>query len=259
MSDSRQQRGVISPVAARVVHPYFCGVRGVDVVFNFADAACAVRKNMDCVARFLWRIFCATVVICDGWLNNNATRENRSKLLGMFMTVSYLSYGAGQFILLLGEERPINAFVVSAICMALCMLPICLTRLPEPQPPPRDTAEMRWRDAYRVAPVAFLGQFSFGVYTGATFLFISYLEDLEVAPGQRATLAAMFFGFGFLMQIPVGWLADRVRDRRDIIIGVGVLSAICAAALGLGDILPYTVLAILIMLLGFHFLHAFFR
>ena len=199
---------------------------------------------------FYGAFFCATVVICDGWLNNNATRENRSKLLGMFMTVSYLSYGAGQFILLLGEERPINAFVVSAICMALCMLPICLTRLPEPQPPPRDTAEMRWRDAYRVAPVAFLGQFSFGVYTGATFLFISYLEDLEVAPGQRATLAAMFFGFGFLMQIPVGWLADRVRDRRDIIIGVGVLSAICAAALGLGDILPYTVLAILIMLLG---------
>lgn len=194
--------------------------------------------------------FCATVVVCDGWLNSNATRENRSKLLGMFMTVSYLSYGAGQFILLVGDEQPVNAFILSAICLALCMLPICLTRLPEPQPPPRDNAAMRWRDAYRVAPVAFLGQFAFGVYTGATFLFISYLEGLGIGPGQQASLAAMFFGFGFLMQIPVGWLADRARDRRDIIIGVSAVSAVCAAVLGLGDVLPYAVLAIFIMLLG---------
>ena len=195
--------------------------------------------------------FCAMVVICDAWLNNNATRENRSKLLGMFMTVSYLSYGAGQYVLIIGEKEAVHAFILSAICLAMCMAPICLTRLPEPRPPPRDAAAaMRWRDAYAVAPVAFLGQFAFGVYTGATFLFISYLEGLDIEPARQAALAAMFFGFGFLMQIPVGWLADRVRDRRDVIIGAAAVSGACAAALGLGDVLPYPLLAFLIVLLG---------
>ncbi|MGI9297655.1 MAG: MFS transporter [Gammaproteobacteria bacterium] len=208
-------------------------------------------EGMWTVLRVLYgAFFCAMVVICDAWLNNNATRENRGKLWGMFMTVNYLSFGAGQYILIVGEKEAVHAFIVSAICLAVCLVPICLTRLPEPQPPARDAAAMRWRDAYAVAPVAFLGQFAFGVYTGATFLFISYVEGLGIAPERQATLAAMFFGFGFLMQIPIGWLADRVRDRRDVIIGVAAISGICAAVLGLGEILPYPVLALFIVLLG---------
>lgn len=203
------------------------------------------------IIRFLYgAFFCATVVICDSWLNTNATRENRSKLLGMFMTVNYIFFGAGQYILILGEKEPVHAFMLSAICLALCMVPICLTRLPEPQPPQQDAGEMRWRDAYAVAPVAFLGQFAFGMYTGATFLLIAYLEGLGVSSERQSTLAAMFFGFGFLMQLPIGWLADKARDRRDIILAVSVVSAICAGFLGLGDFLPYAVLAGLIVLLG---------
>ena len=194
--------------------------------------------------------FCACVVVMDGWLNSNASPENRSKLLGVFMTAGYLSYGAGQYVLIIGESQPVHAFIVSGMMLALCMVPMCLTRLPEPQAPPREESSMRWRDAYAIAPVAFLGQFAFGMFTGATFLFIRYLEHLGISPAAQSTLAAMFFGFGFAMQIPVGWFSDRARDRRDVIIIVSGISGVCAVMLGLGDFLPYILLAIFIVLLG---------
>ena len=199
---------------------------------------------------FYGACLCACVIICDGWLNSNASAANRSKLLGMFMTVNYLSYGAGQYILVIGDAAPLKAFIVSGIILALCMVPICLTRLPEPQTPPREEGGMRWRDAYAVAPVAFLGQFAFGLYTGATFLFIRYVEGLNVSLAEQSVLAAMFFGFGFAMQMPIGWLADKVSDRRDVIIVVSALSALCAIVLGFGGALPYYVLALFIGLLG---------
>ena len=202
--------------------------------------------------RFLHGLFlCIAVVVCDGWLNTNATSENRGTLMGAFMTVNYLSFGAGQYILIIGEEMPAHAFMVAAVFLALCLLPMCLTRFPEPQAPVRDDGNaMRWRDAYAIAPVAFLGQFGFGMFTGSTFLFITYVEGLNVSAAQQSFLAALFFGCGFLLQFPIGFLADKVGDRRDIILAVSVVSAIAAGLLGLGGLLPYAALVALLVLLG---------
>ncbi|MGI9306259.1 MAG: MFS transporter [Gammaproteobacteria bacterium] len=204
------------------------------------------------VLRFFHGMFlCAAVIICDGWLNTNATKENRGKLMGVFMTVNYLSYGAGQYVLIIGESVPAHAFMAAALLLALCLLPMCLTRFPEPQPPAREDSDgMRWRDAYAIAPVAFWGQFGFGAFTGATLLFISYVEGLGVTTAQQSSLAALFFGCGFMLQIPAGWLADKVRDRRDLLMGISAFSAVGAGALGLGNVLPYGVLVACIILLG---------
>ncbi|MBE8158315.1 MAG: MFS transporter, partial [Betaproteobacteria bacterium] len=204
------------------------------------------------VLRFFHGLFlCIAVVVCDGWLNTNATSENRGKLMGVFMTVNYLSFGAGQYVLVLGETTPAHAFMLAALFLALCLAPMCLTRFPEPQPPVREDGDsMRWRDAYAIAPVAFLGQFGFGMFTSATFLFISYVEGLDISAGQQSLLAALFFGCGFLLQFPIGLLADKVGDRRDIILAVSAVSAVGAALLGLGGLLPYAALVALIILVS---------
>lgn len=201
--------------------------------------------------RFLHGLFlCIAVAVCDGWLNTNATSENRSKLMGAFMTVNYLSFGAGQYVLVIGEQTPAHAFMVAAFFLALCLAPMCLTRFPEPQPPAGESDSIRWRDAYAIAPVAFLGQFGFGVFTGSSFLFISYVKGLGVSAEQQSLLAALFFGCGFLLQYPAGWLADKISDRRDMIMAAAAISAAAAGLLGLGRLLSYPVLAALIVVLG---------
>ena len=178
--------------------------------------------------------FCAAIIVCDGWLNTNATNQDRNKLVGVFTAVNYLAYGAGQYILVLGNRDSDHAFMLSALFIAMCLVPMCLTRFAEPQPPPRDrSAGLSWRDAYAIAPVAFLGQFAFGVYSGSSWLFIRYLDYLEIPAEKQGSLAAVFFGCGFILQIPVGWMADKMRDRRDMIIIVASASSACALMLGL--------------------------
>lgn len=202
------------------------------------------------VLRLLHGLFlCAAVIICDGWLNATATNENRSKLWGLFMTANYLSFGAGQYILL--AETAENAFMLAAVFLALCLVPMCLTRFPEPQTPSRgEGGGMGMRDAYAIAPVSFVGQFLFGIYTGSSLLFISYAEGLELEASEVSLLAALFFGCGFLLQMPAGWLADRARDRRDVILGASVLSALAAFPLAAGGALPFWALASCILVLG---------
>ena len=192
--------------------------------------------------------FCVAIIVCDSWLNHSATNENRSKLWGAFMTANYLSFGAGQYILVIDDSQ--TAFIVTAFFLIACLVPICLTRVPEPQIAPQESAAMRWRDAYAIAPVAFIGQFCFGTYVGATFLFINYLDVLDIGVAEQSTLAALFFGLGFIMQIPVGMLSDKIKDRRDVIIGVAAISCFCSLVLGLGGLLPYALLTLFIALLG---------
>ena len=52
-----EQCGVASSFAAGVVYSYFRGLRGGVRIVGFADADCSVRRNVDGIARFVWRIF----------------------------------------------------------------------------------------------------------------------------------------------------------------------------------------------------------
>ncbi|MGU9951230.1 MAG: MFS transporter [Gammaproteobacteria bacterium WSBS_2016_MAG_OTU1] len=195
--------------------------------------------------------FCAAMIVCDGWLNTNAANEDRNKLIGIFTAVNYLCYGAGQYILVVADEMPAHAFILCALFMAMCLVPMCLTRFAEPVVVPRAEYEpMSLKTAYKIAPVAFVGQLLFGVYTGASWLFIRYIDYLEVPAQDQSTLAALFFGCGFLLQVPVGWMADKMRDRRDMILWVSVASMACAIVLCFGHVIPYFVLTIFVVLLG---------
>ena len=202
--------------------------------------------------RFFHGLFLsAAVIVCDGWLNSQATNQNRSKLWGVFMTANYLSYGAGQYILVVGINAPDNAFMLVSVFLILSLIPMCLTRFAEPQAPGGgEETGMRMRTAYSIAPVAFLGQFCFGLFTGSSLLFIAYLEGLDLSAERQSFLAALFFGAGFILQIPIGWLSDRVRDRRDVMLGISALSAILSVPLIFGSSLPVVALTIVIGLLS---------
>ena len=202
--------------------------------------------------RFLHGLFfSAATITCEGWVNSKAGKENRSRILGAYMTVNYLCYGLSQYALLI--ETPAFAFSASAACMILSLIPVCLTRFAEPQyVSARDTGgkSLSIVDVYRIAPVAFIGQFVVGVANGVGWLFVRYAESLPLSEGGVALMAALFFSSGFLLQVPVGWLSDRARDRRDIISITSALSAASAFVLFWGDLLPFFVLAAVSLVFG---------
>lgn len=192
--------------------------------------------------------FSTTVVICESWLNSSVDNKMRGKVHATMMTVNYVAYGASQYILLLGDGQ---AFIIAALFMVLSLVPICLTRFAEPQSAVSDdSGHMTIRDAYRIAPIAYLAQLGNGLFTGATWLFVRYAEAVADNAALVSTLAVMFFGSGFLLQIPIGWVSDRVRDRRTVINAVYLISSGLAVLLFFGDRLSSGILMFIVLLFG---------
>ena len=195
--------------------------------------------------------FCTTVVICESWLNSTVDNQNRGRMHAVYMTANYIAFGASQYILLLGGESAFQAFSLVAVFIVISLLPICLTRFAEPQfSTGAEGARMRIVDAYRIAPIAYLAQLGNGVFTGAAWLFVRYAETVTESGAAASTLAVLFFGSGFLLQIPIGWVSDRVRDRRTAMTGVYAASAALAALLFIGDVFPSGILTLLVLLFG---------
>ena len=202
--------------------------------------------------RFFYGLFfSAAIVTSDGWMNAAASSENRSRVYSILMVSNYVAYGASQMILLIGAESPGAAFSATTVCLILALIPVCLTRFPEPQlPEARDEFSMSHRDAYRVAPVTFVGQFGTGAVFGASWLFVSYAEGLGLENEKVAAATGLFFLSGFAMQAPVGWVADRLKDRRAAIVGVAAASSVFSLGMVFGEFLPWEVLLAVIFLNG---------
>lgn len=196
--------------------------------------------------------FSTTVIICESWLNSSVDNQYRGKLHATYMTVNYIAYGGSQYILLLGGDNHFAAFSLIAMFIIMSLAPICLTRFPEPQFTSGGEGGSRLTilDAYRIAPLAYVAQFGNGFYIGAAWLFVRYAEFVTPDAATAATLAVVFFGSGFLLQLPIGWLADRVKDRRYIIAVVYFLSAALGLMIFFGDLFPLSALTIIVLLFG---------
>lgn len=195
--------------------------------------------------------FSTTVVICESWLNSMVDNQHRGKVHAAFMTINYLAYGSSQYILLLGSQRPELAFSVVAIFLVLSLAPICMTRFAEPQfAAGAGGGRMRIADAYHIAPLAYIAHIGNGLFSGATWLFVRYAEFVTDTEAAASTLAVIFFGSGFLLQLPIGWLSDRVKDRRSVMTAVYGASALFSLMLFAGEFFPAWTLPLIVLLLG---------
>ena len=205
------------------------------------------------ILRLLHGLFFSTsVVICESWLNSTVDNRYRGTLHATMMTVNYIAYGASQYILLLGGDTPFPAFTLVAIFLVISLTPICMTRFAEPQHSigSASVTKMKIIDAYRVAPMAYLAHLGNGLTMGALWLFVRYAESVTDSIATASTLAALFFGSGFLLQMPAGWLSDRMRDRRTMIAYINGVSALLAGVLFFGKLFSSDILTIIVLAFG---------
>ena len=202
--------------------------------------------------RFFYGLFfSAAVVTSDGWMNAAASGENRSRVYSALMVSNYIAYGASQAVLVVGARSPDAAFSAVTACLILALIPVCLTRFPEPQlPAAREGFSMTLREAYRAAPVTFVGQFGTGFVFGASWLFVSYAEGLQLSSEKVAVVTGLFFLSGFAMQAPIGWIADKLSDRRTVIAATAAVSAALALGMVFGGLLPWGILLAMTFLFG---------
>lgn len=165
-------------------------------------------------------------MVMESWLNEQITQQ-RSQIFGIYMMVSLISLGIGQFLVLIYGPSSLASFALVSILFSLGLMPVALTRTT--QPTPMESSSFPLKSLFRAAPVGAAGSLLSGLVTGS---FWGMAAVFAHKLGLSETLVVTFifiavFG-GALLQWPLGRLSDN-RDRRQVLFWI----ALCAAGLAL--------------------------
>lgn len=165
-------------------------------------------------------------MVIESWLNAIAPNDKRARIFSVYMIVTLGAHGLGQFLLLLDPEAQIAAFGIAAVFFSLGLVPIALTRLPQPEPVA--TPGLSLRKLIGHAPLSMAGALTGGLVTssfwamGAVFAQRIGLGGSEIVTFMVTTIAG-----GVVLQWPIGRLSDSF-DRRKVLVVVSILAAVAA-------------------------------
>lgn len=170
---------------------------------------------------------CYTVV--ESWLQAKVTNDNRGRAMGAYRLVDMTGSLVAQLAIgvLATLETAIAYNVLTLVCIA-SLLPLALTRLPQPDTPraPRLRPELAWN----MSPFAVAGVLV-AALSSASFRMVGpiYGQEVGLAPSQIGVFLAAFVAGGAVAQYPIGWLADKY-DRRWVLIWLSVFALVSCGA-----------------------------
>lgn len=183
-------------------------------------------------ARFAFGFAAACIyTVVESWLNDRAGNETRGHILSLYLTVNYGGVVVGQWLYTTSPPTSFVLFNMAAIFLALCLIPVGLTRLPQPQA--AEVPSLRPLRLYRIAPVGVAGCVAVGLANGAVWTLAPvYAHDHRLTNVLLAAFMSAFTLAGALIQLPAGRLSDHM-DRRYVIAGMSLLAGGAGLALAL--------------------------
>lgn len=163
-------------------------------------------------------------VVAESWLNHATTNENRGKMLSAYMLAQTLGIIGAQGLLTLGDAANAALFIGASILVSISFAPILLSVQPAPAVEVAKPGGLK--DLLEASPLGTIGIFLLGsIYASQSGMGAVFGNEIGMTANQIALFVAMLFGGAILMQLPIGWLSDRI-DRRKIICGTAFLGAV---------------------------------
>ena len=168
---------------------------------------------------------CYTVV--EAWLNAKVTNETRGRTMGAYRVVDMTGSLAAQMIIGVLTPASYVSYNLLAILCSAALLPLVLTRLPQPETPAQP--RLRPRLAMDRSPLA-AAAVVVAALSSASFRMVGpiYGQEVGLSAGQIAWFLSAFVLGGALAQFPIGWLADKF-DRRWVLIWLSAASIVSCA------------------------------
>ncbi|HEY9150884.1 MAG TPA: MFS transporter, partial [Gammaproteobacteria bacterium] len=167
-------------------------------------------------------------LVIESWLSGLSTNRTRGGLFAVYMTINLLALGAGQFLILVYGVTDVAPFALSALFFSLALVPIALTRMP--QPTPVVAARLGLGQLYATSPLGSTGALVSGMVSGGFWGMgpVFALEAGFTEAGIAMFMSGVIFG-GALLQWPLGHLSDN-HDRRMVMLGVSLAGGLAATA-----------------------------
>jgi MFS family permease len=168
-------------------------------------------------------------MVIESWLNDRATNDNRGRIFSTYLTVNFSSIILGQMLSGTSQPKSFTLFSLAAVLFSLCLIPMGLTRLP--QPLTAQVPVLRPLRLFRLAPVGVMGCIAVGFANSAVWTFGPvFAESHGLTKGWMAIFMSVFTFGGAVVQLPLGRISDRM-DRRIIIFTVSTVAAVLGVML----------------------------
>jgi MFS family permease len=187
-------------------------------------------------------------LIIESWLNAQTPSERRGRTFAIYMVVNLSAVAFGQLLLSVADPATFVLFALVAMLFALSLVPTALVRVETPELHP--ASGLGVRELFTRSPTGVAGCFAAGL-AGGSFWGMApvFLTLLDYAQGQVALFMFVTIVGGMISQLPIGRYSDG-RDRRRVIFGVSVLTAIAAGLVMIASLAPFAALAASGLLFG---------
>ena len=149
-------------------------------------------------------------MVVESWLNEQSASEERGRVFSGYMMASYLGMVLGQLVLAAMPDLSINLLLFVALCFALCLVPVALTRRIHPEP--LRPAPLEPRYFIQRVPLSMLTSLIAGAMVGAFYgLAPLYASRIGLPTQMIGLFMASCIVAGLLVQGPLGWLSDRLE------------------------------------------------
>jgi MFS family permease len=188
-----------------------------------------------------------TWIASEIWMNRISDDESRGSVMAIYGTVFASGVVAGPLVLQITGTSGSLPFHAGVVCLAVTLLPLLLIH--RVSTPPQEATSPRYLSRLvAAAPIVMLAAMVAGLVESAD---ISLLPVFGLMSGldERASLMLVtaFLAGNVILQLPVGWLADRAGRRRVL---AGCALAGVAGPLLLKSALPTSLLWPLLFVWG---------
>lgn len=175
-------------------------------------------------------------VVSEIWINQFAEGHNRGRVLGIYVACFSGGAAIGPAMLYVVGTTGWLPYLAAAGLMAVAAIPLAFVRGVTPEF--HEEPSMAFRRFLVAAPLAGFGALAYGaVETSLLTLLPIYAVRAGRTPEAAALLLSLFGLGNVLLQVPIGWLSDRV-DRRRLLLACAAVGAIGALALPSLLVLP---------------------
>lgn len=207
----------------------------------------AVRLVYGCAGALMF-------VLNEASVNGLTPDGQRGRVLGVYATLFTVGYAGGPLLLLVAGTEGSAPFLAAAALFAAALAPTLLLGPAEDRlrPPPGAASRSRYAlaDIWRAAPLPMAAVFVYAFVEGAAFALMPvWALRIGLTEAAAAALVGVFLSGNVLLQLPLGWLSDRV-PRALVAAGCGLVSAAGLALLPLATAGPRPALWALLALLG---------
>lgn len=178
-----------------------------------------LRLLLGCAAETLF-------VLSETWINHLSAEETRARAMATYTASLSVGFAAGPLILSVTGSEGAISYVIGA-ALVLCAVPLVATkRVAAPhfgEPPTAGPLHYLW-----LAPVAIAATVLNAAIETAGMSFLAlYAMGAGWTEAEAPRLITALMVGAILLQLPIGWLGDRM-DRRQLVMALGLVSALGA-------------------------------